>query len=176
MQLHQIEELADYLELIRGQPDELRVLADDLLITVTSFFRDREVYEALEKKFIPALFAGKGAKDEIRVWSVGCSTGEEAYSLAMVLAEGASRRESPPRLQVFASDLHEQSLHKAREAARAMRAQPWGKDIYLVALTGWGQDQDKQKTKESEFDCHLVKPAEPSDFEALLARVRSRPQ
>ncbi|HXS75306.1 MAG TPA: chemotaxis protein CheB [Terracidiphilus sp.] len=115
MQLNYIEEFNDYLSRLREDPDEARALADDLLITVTSFFRDPEVFEQLEKEVVPALFAGKGPKDSLRVWSVGCATGEEAYSLAMLLMEEAGRREDAPQIQVFASDLHKRSLDSARE-------------------------------------------------------------
>ncbi|MDW5377900.1 chemotaxis protein CheB [Halomonas sp. HP20-15] len=115
MQLHHIEELSQYLDMLREQPEETRALADEFLITVTNFFRDREVFEALEKEVIPQLFADKGPGDQIRIWSVGCATGEEAYSLAMLLLEAAARHDSPPQLQVFASDLHDHSLKTARE-------------------------------------------------------------
>lgn len=115
MQLHHIEDLGQYLDMLREQPEETRALADEFLITVTNFFRDREVFEALEKDVIPQLFADKGHEDQIRIWSVGCATGEEAYSLAMLLLEAASRHASPPQLQVFASDLHDHSLKTARD-------------------------------------------------------------
>jgi len=115
MQIRHIEETTDYLELLRADADEVRTLGDDLLVNVTSFFRDPETFEKLESETIPALFKGKGAGDEIRLWSVGCATGEEAYSLAMLLLEEASRREIAPRIQIFASDLHEHSLRKARD-------------------------------------------------------------
>lgn len=115
MQIQQIEELGKYLELLREHPDEVRTLADDLLITVTSFFRDPEVFEKLQRDAIGALFENKRADDEIRVWSVGCATGEEAYSLAILLREEAARQNVHPRIQVFASDMHEHSLQKARE-------------------------------------------------------------
>src|SRR5690606_20059410 len=65
MQIRQIEELDEYLELLRAEPDEVRALADDLLITVTSFFRDPEVFEALEKEVIPALFEGRSVEDSV---------------------------------------------------------------------------------------------------------------
>ncbi len=115
MQMHQIEELGEYLDLLRKESEEARTLADDLLITVTSFFRDREAFTYLEEEIVPKLFEGKEADDEVRVWSVGCATGEEAYSLAMLLMEEASRYEAPPKIHVFASDLHEPSLEKARD-------------------------------------------------------------
>lgn len=115
MQLKQIENLSSYLDNLREQPEEATVLADDLLITVTSFFRDAEVFNKLAKGVIPELFKGKTADDDIRVWSVGCATGEEAYSLAILLLEESARHDSPPRIQVFASDLHENSLKRARD-------------------------------------------------------------
>jgi two-component system CheB/CheR fusion protein len=115
MQLNYVEDLPGYLETLRERPDEVRALADDLLITVTHFFRDREVFERLQNEEIPRLFARKAPQEIIRVWSVGCATGEEAYSLAMLLTEEASRREAAPPIQVFASDLHSRSLEKARE-------------------------------------------------------------
>ncbi|MEQ8847499.1 CheR family methyltransferase [Botrimarina sp.] len=117
MQLHQVELLEGYLEMLRKSADEVRALADDMLITVTNFFRDTETFEYFAGEVLPQLMAGKGAEDELRVWSVGCATGEEAYSLAMLLVETLGDRETAPRIQVFASDLHERSLRHAREGA-----------------------------------------------------------
>ena len=115
MQLHQIERFDDYLAYVRAQPDEAHAVADEFLVTVTNFFRDAEVFHALEKEVIPQLFDLKSPDDNIRVWTVGCATGEEAYSIVMLCMEEAARREQPPMLQVFASDLHERSLKTARE-------------------------------------------------------------
>lgn len=115
MQLNYIEDLEQYVEKLRESSEEVHALADDLLITVTSFFRDKEVFRRLEEEVLPKLFEGKGPKDRVRLWSVGCATGEEAYSLAMLLIEEAGRREAPAQIQVFASDLHKRSLDAARE-------------------------------------------------------------
>lgn len=115
MQLHRLEQLSDYLEVLRESPQEVAALADDLLINVTAFFRDRPVFDELERSVIPSLFDRKGPDNRVRVWSVGCATGEEAYSLAMLFLEEASRRVRPPQVQIFASDLHERSLRYARE-------------------------------------------------------------
>ncbi len=115
MQIRHVEELADYLDLLRSEASEVRALADDLLITVTSFFRDRDVFERLEQKVIPQMFEGREPNDTVRVWSVGCATGEEAYSLAILLLEEAARHDAPPLIQIFASDLHEHSLAHARD-------------------------------------------------------------
>lgn len=116
MQLRYVEELDRYVELMRHTPEEVRALSDDLLITVTSFFRDPEVFDKLAAEVIPALFEGRGPDDEIRAWCVGCATGEEVYSVAMLLLEEAGKREGlAPKLHIFASDLHERSLEMARE-------------------------------------------------------------
>jgi two-component system, chemotaxis family, CheB/CheR fusion protein len=115
MQLRQLETLDAYLQVLRNVPEETLALANEFLINVTSFFRDTEVFAALETHVIPQLFAGRTPNDAIRAWSVGCATGEEAYSLAMLLVEAARRESAPPRVQVFASDLHEPSLKVARE-------------------------------------------------------------
>jgi two-component system CheB/CheR fusion protein len=115
MQIRQVEELPRYLDMLREDPQEVQALADDLLITVTNFFRDPQTWQQLEQEIIPSLFEGKRPEDSVRVWSVGCATGEEAYSLAMLLIEESSRRNNSPHVQVFASDLHEASLERARE-------------------------------------------------------------
>ncbi len=115
MQLHRREAISDYLALLRDSAGEARMLADEFLITVTEFFRDAETFEYLEREVVPKLFEGRTSSDQIRVWSVGCATGEEPYSLAMLLLEQAARLVDPPALQVFASDIHERSLQRARE-------------------------------------------------------------
>jgi two-component system, chemotaxis family, CheB/CheR fusion protein len=115
MQMHQIEELHDYVERLRGDADEAHALADDLLITVTNFFRDAQVFTRVGTEVLSKLFEGKDASDVIRVWCVGCATGEEAYTLAILLMEEAERHDEPPKIQIFASDLHDRSLKQARD-------------------------------------------------------------
>ncbi|WP_442907177.1 CheR family methyltransferase [Billgrantia diversa] len=115
MQLLHTEDLQEYASLLSEKPEETRALADEFLITVTNFFRDREVFDTLEKDVIPTLFKGKGPEHQVRIWSVGCATGEEAYSLAMLLLEEAGRHDNPPGLQIFASDIHEDSLKSGRD-------------------------------------------------------------
>lgn len=115
LQLAHLEALDAYLDLLEKHPAEVDALADDLLVTVTRFFRDPAVFEALERHVIPELFRERGRGEVIRAWSIGCATGEEAYSLAMVLIEAAERSEAPPTIQIFASDLHERALDHARE-------------------------------------------------------------
>jgi two-component system, chemotaxis family, CheB/CheR fusion protein len=114
-----------YLHYLRHTPDEARTLSTDMLIGVTNFFRDKEAWQALAEKVIPLLFEGKKVGDSVRIWSAGCSTGEEAYTMAILLLEQAARLydmgasdimvRQPIELQVFASDLDEGALAKARE-------------------------------------------------------------
>ncbi|HEY2561565.1 MAG TPA: chemotaxis protein CheB [Caldimonas sp.] len=114
MSVNGVEDLRLYLDFMRTHPGEAGALLKDLLISVTNFFRDRDAFDALEKH-LPALFAGKSSNDEVRVWVVACATGEEAYSLAMLLSEFARGLDSPPRLQIFATDLDEDAIRIARD-------------------------------------------------------------
>ena len=114
MQVNSLESIPRYVEFIRTHGMETRALLQDLLIGVTHFFRDREAFATLEAH-IPQLFAGKKKDDEVRVWVAGCATGEEAYSIAMLLCEHAQRLNDPPSIQIFATDVDEQSIADARE-------------------------------------------------------------
>ena len=117
MQVKQITELDDYLKLLRENSGEVQALFGDLLISVTAFFRDPAAFEALEKLVIPHLFEGKDLSSAIRVWVPGCASGEEAYSIAMLLLEEASRREVHPHIQIFATDIDASALNTAREGS-----------------------------------------------------------
>jgi two-component system CheB/CheR fusion protein len=107
--------LAAYAQLIREEPQEAVMLMKDLLITVTHFFRDPDAFTAVEQRVIPRLFEHKGHEDHIRVWVPGCATGEEAYSIAMLLAEYSDGPIAVPHVQVFATDLDEHAIAAARE-------------------------------------------------------------
>ena len=108
--------LLEYADFLQFHADEAPALMKDLLISVTNFFRDPATYASLEKRVVPHIFQGKSGIEHVRVWVAGCATGEEAYSIAMLLAEHASgMAEAPPRLQVFATDLDEQAIAIARE-------------------------------------------------------------
>ena len=115
MQVQRAATMADYLGGLRENPQEAQALFADLLISVTTFFRDTNAFEKLAALVIPRLFDDKGASDTIRVWVPGCATGEEAYSIAILLLEEASRHEIRCGLQVFASDLDDNALAVARE-------------------------------------------------------------
>ncbi|MEI6309654.1 MAG: chemotaxis protein CheB [bacterium] len=112
--VHQIETMDGYVKYLQQTPAEVEALFRDLLIGVTSFFRDPEAFQALEQQAIPKLFAGKPAGAVIRVWSPGCSTGEEAYSLAILLAEHQGAMKQSYKVQVFATDIDSQAIVTAR--------------------------------------------------------------
>jgi two-component system CheB/CheR fusion protein len=115
MVVHGLTALSAYAQLVREQPDEAPALLKDLLISVTNFFRDREAFETLERDVIPRLFEGKGEEDRIRVWVPGCATGEEAYSIAMLLAEHAASGPGHPGIIIFATDIDASAVAVARE-------------------------------------------------------------
>jgi two-component system CheB/CheR fusion protein len=115
MQVHRLETLEQYLAFLKETPEEAQGLFQDLLISVTAFFRDAPAWDALRRRVIPKLFDARAPESPLRVWVPGCATGEEAYSLAMLLLEEAGRRPTPPEIQVFASDLDERALAVARE-------------------------------------------------------------
>ena len=115
MTLHGVDTLPQYAQFMRQHADEPVALMKELLISVTSFFRDRELFGYVERRIIPLLFEGRTAVDQVRVWSAGCATGEEAYSLAMLLAEYSADLLDRPALQVFATDLDEAAIGAARE-------------------------------------------------------------
>jgi two-component system, chemotaxis family, CheB/CheR fusion protein len=108
---------AEYLEQLRSKTDEAELLFRDLLINVTCFFRDAEAFDYLRREVIPTLVKDKGAGDTIRIWAPGCSSGEEAYSLAILMTEALGRQQVRPTVQIFATDIDEQMLQKARKAS-----------------------------------------------------------
>ncbi|HWK10861.1 MAG TPA: chemotaxis protein CheB, partial [Vicinamibacterales bacterium] len=107
--------MEEYALLVREIRDEPKLLMSDLLISVTSFFRDPAMWQALEQRIVPRVFLNKLSSDQVRVWVAGCATGEEAYSLAMVLAEHAASSIEGPSIQVFATDLDERAIAIARD-------------------------------------------------------------
>ncbi|MGR3373452.1 CheR family methyltransferase [Pseudooceanicola nanhaiensis] len=109
-----LERPSDYLRKLIQDESEADRLFRDLLINVTSFFRDRASFEMLRKKVLPDLLDGKGQGDEVRIWIPGCSSGQEAYTLAMIFAEEMSRLDCHARLAVFGTDIDEEALAEAR--------------------------------------------------------------
>lgn len=114
MQATQAPDLSSYVATLQDDFDEANRLFHDLLISVTSFFRDAEAFAALEKIVMPTLFEGRGKEDVVRIWVAGCATGEEAYSLAMLAQEQMAKQSVPPRVQIFATDIDDAALEVAR--------------------------------------------------------------
>ncbi|HEY1426060.1 MAG TPA: CheR family methyltransferase [Caulobacteraceae bacterium] len=114
MQVNRIATLQAYVERLRQDPNEVAALFRDLLINVTTFFRDAEAFKVLEGEVIPKLFEGRGAEDAVRVWVPGCATGEEVFSIAILLQEHLQGLTAKPRVQVFATDIDERALAVAR--------------------------------------------------------------
>ena len=114
MAVHQIDSIDDYIKYLQQTAAEVTALFRDLLIGVTNFFRDPEAFKALEEEAIPKIFEGKPAGATVRVWSPGCSTGEEAYSLAILLTERMEALAQNYTVQVFATDIDSQAIATAR--------------------------------------------------------------
>lgn len=119
LQIHELEDLSSYARLLRENTEEADFLLKNLLINVTNFFRDPHAFDVLESDVIPRMFAGKTAEDQLRVWVAGCATGEEAYSVGILLHEYASRFEDSPKIQIFASDVDDEAIAQAREGLYA---------------------------------------------------------
>jgi two-component system CheB/CheR fusion protein len=117
--LQRHEDLEAYISDLESNHTELLALCEDMLINVTSFFRDPEVFQALEKEILPRLLHERLSDLPLRVWVPGCSTGEEVYSIAMCLIEANARRPAPVPIQIFGTDLSEQAIVMARTATYA---------------------------------------------------------
>ncbi len=108
---------ADYMNFLEVHPEEFAGLFDTILINVTAFFRDPTAWETISEKVIPRLMATKRPDESIRLWSAGCASGEEAYTLAMVMAEALGPDEVRDRVKIYATDVDEDALTRARHAA-----------------------------------------------------------
>jgi two-component system CheB/CheR fusion protein len=119
MGVHQFNSLTRYVRFLQENPQEVDLLHKELLIGVTNFFRDREMFDFLKAKAIPRLLQIRSAQGPLRIWNPGCSTGEETYSLAIALRECLEgffdkRLEDPPAIQIFATDIDPEAIDKAR--------------------------------------------------------------
>lgn len=118
MVLNKQDTLEDYARFLKGNAQELDALYSDALISVTSFFRNPEAFEVLRRDVFPKLLRERG-DEPVRMWVLGCSTGQEAYSLAMSFMEASSKSARGRKLQVFATDLNDALLEKARQGLYA---------------------------------------------------------
>jgi two-component system CheB/CheR fusion protein len=115
MVLHKIRGLPAYLGLLQRQSSEIDALFNDLLINVTTFFRDPKVFQAVKRKILPRIIKAHPDETPLRVWVCGCSTGEEAYSLAMTIVEYFEATRSHRLVQIFATDISETGIERARQ-------------------------------------------------------------
>ncbi|MDP8932704.1 MAG: ATPase, partial [Cyanobacteriota bacterium] len=116
MLLYNLEAIEDYAEYLQNTPTEVTALYHDVFIHVTSFFRDPESFEALSSKVFPAIVKDKSSKTPIRIWIAGCSTGEEAYSIAICLLEFLAARSTNLPIQIYGTDISESAIAQARSA------------------------------------------------------------
>src|SRR5262245_8234555 len=122
-----ITEYQEYLDYLQVHPDEFTALFNTILINVTGFFRDQDAWDFLRQESLPALLAARRAEAPIRIWSAGCASGEEAYTLAITLAEIMGIDEFRDRVKIYATDVDDEGLIQARQGSysdRAMAAVP----------------------------------------------------
>ncbi len=113
--VHQLADLPSYASFIADHPEEVSALVNDLLISVTSFFRDAKAFETLEQEVLPMLLKAKKKEDPLRIWIPGCATGEEAYTIAILCAEKTADIKDLPKIQIFATDIDTAGISAARE-------------------------------------------------------------
>jgi two-component system, chemotaxis family, CheB/CheR fusion protein len=114
MNVHQFEDAALYLQYLHDHPDERKMLFKEFLIGVTNFFRNIEAFEVLKTKIMPRILSGKTDNYLLRVWTPGCATGEETYSIAMTVREYMEEQNANFKVQVFGTDINEESIAIAR--------------------------------------------------------------
>jgi two-component system, chemotaxis family, CheB/CheR fusion protein len=139
--IHRIDSVGSYVRYLREHQEEVRALFDDLLIVVTSFFRDPEVFDFVQREVVPQL-AERSGTAPLRLWVPGCATGEEAYSLGILLAEEQEKANRPVPFQLFGTDLSEGAIERARRGVYAESAvggvSPERLDRFFVRTeTGW---------------------------------------
>ncbi len=115
MQIVNIDSYSSYLEYLQTHSEEYIALLDDVLINVTEFFRDRDAWEYLATEIVPKIITGKQPNEQIRVWSAGCSTGQEVYSLLILLSEALGIESCLQRVRCFATDVDKAALEQARQ-------------------------------------------------------------
>ncbi|KAA0101856.1 PAS domain S-box protein [Mycolicibacterium sp. P1-18] len=117
-----VQTFEEYLDVLQASSDEFAALFNTMLINVTSFYRDPEAWQFIHDEVVPAILARRGPEDPIRIWSAGCASGQEAYTLAMVLADALDPEAFRHRVKIYATDLDEQALTEARAASYDAKA------------------------------------------------------
>jgi two-component system, chemotaxis family, CheB/CheR fusion protein len=130
----------EYRKFLDKNPDEFAELFNAILINVTGFFRDKETWELVEREIVPAIFEQKDARAPIRVWSAGCASGEEAYTIMIIVAEALGEETFKSRVKIYATDVDEDALRQAREATFTRKQlepiAPALRDRYFVHANG----------------------------------------
>ncbi len=134
MSINQIDRLSDYLHYLYQSPNEVQTLYKELLIGVTKFFRDTEAFEFIGEKVIPEIFKGRSRNDQVRVWVAACSTGEEAYSLAILFSEYMEKSGNYLDVKIFATDLDKAALEYA---GKGVYAESIAADVSLERLKNY---------------------------------------
>ncbi|MDJ0718899.1 MAG: CheR family methyltransferase [Prochloraceae cyanobacterium] len=121
MQSCNIENFSDYLDYLEVHPEEYLPLFNTILINVTAFFRDKKAWNYLERQTIPHILREKSENSPIRIWSAGCASGEEAYTLAMILAKTLGVEKFRDLVKIYATDIDEEALTEARHATYSIK-------------------------------------------------------
>lgn len=145
MQVRQVSDLEDYCDLLRRDGAEVNALFSDLLISVTNFFRDEDAFDALRDKVIPRLLEGRDVDDPLRIWVPACTTGEEAYSLAILVHEHVEKSNRPVKVQIFATDIDDAALSVARQGR------------YPVQLLGNVSDERRERYFRKDGAAYVVR-------------------
>jgi two-component system CheB/CheR fusion protein len=122
MQSHDIDNFTDYLDYLQVRPEEFLPLLNTILINVTSFFRDEVAWQYLQSDVLPRLINEKPENSSIRIWSAGCASGEEAYTLAVIMAEALGIEKFRQRVKIYATDVDEEALSLARHASYSSKS------------------------------------------------------
>lgn len=120
MQVLQVDSAEDYVELLKGNPGEIDSLFKELLINVTSFFRDPEAFQSLKEEALTKILENRPSDQKVRVWIAGCSTGEEVYTIAILIKELLETMKDPPEVQIIATDIDEHALSVARKGVYSL--------------------------------------------------------
>jgi two-component system CheB/CheR fusion protein len=121
MQVVNIASFSDYQSYLKDHPEEFVDLFSTILINVTSFFRDKEAWEFLSREVLPRILASKKDDDMVRIWSAGCASGEEVFTIAMLIIDAIGEEEFKRSVKVFATDIDEAALAQARTAVYASK-------------------------------------------------------
>ena len=174
MQTMGVKGFATYLDFLQVDPEEFTRLFNTILINVTSFFRDAANWDVLRDAVIPRLAGAPGSTDAIRVWSAGCASGEEAYSIAMLLAEAIGPEAFRERVKIYATDVDEEALNQARHAVYGPRT---AEDVPAPLLEKYFDRQDdrfmfnKELRRSVIFGRHdLIQDAPISRVDLLVCR------